>query len=250
MRVQMEANNDVPADIERRRVLAELLNIPTYLFGLAALGEVSIQPETHPPSTAKVGFLDLTEYKDYLSYSWAQHYSTTADPLVSRLRARIGNLASFADDAQGDQATQAKELLCVYHYLVIDISRDQQSYPAAFNHINNVVELAQDMDRDDILATAMLRSGLTNFEKSQFGAASFNIHQALALVEHTPPQLRGYILQTAGLLLSRTARTDQERTFALESKAWKRDVSCARSLPLAVDNCARSISLFPQASRS
>src|SRR5258707_14522382 len=41
---QMEANNEVPVDIERRRVVAELLNIPAYLFGLAALGEVSLQP--------------------------------------------------------------------------------------------------------------------------------------------------------------------------------------------------------------
>ncbi len=212
---QMEANNDVPADIERRRVLAELLNIPTYLFGLAALVDVSMQPDAQPLSPSKAVSLDLTEYKDYLTFGWGQHYSTTADPLLSRIRARIGNLTTFAGNTEGEQARQAKELLCIYHYLVIDIARDQRAYSAAFNHINNVVELAQDLDRNDILATVMLRSGLTNYEKGQFGAASFNINQALALVDHTPPQLKGYILQTAGLLLSTTARTEQERTFAL-----------------------------------
>ena len=213
---QMEANNDVPTDIDRRRVLAQLLNIPPYLFGLASLVDMAIQPDT-PDSVLppKASSLDLAEYRSFLAFSWGLHYTTSADPLLRKIQVRIENLTAFAHEASGAQAMQARELLCVYHYLVIDIARDQRAYETAFNHINSVVELAQDMQRNDILATALLRQGLTNCEKQLFGAASFNITQALTLLDDRTPILKGYVLQTAGLVLSETARTEQERNTAL-----------------------------------
>jgi hypothetical protein len=208
---QMEAENDVPTDIERRRVLANLLDIPPFLFGLAALEDVAKQPaetQSVPPvrrpalPTKKRIVVDLEEYSTFLAFGWAQFYNNTAHTLVSGLHTRIRTLETVAHEVGGIQAEQAKNLLCPYHFLLIDIARDQCHYATAFNHVSGLLELAHEMDREDVLATALLRSGLTNCGKSHYAAAAFNLKQVLPLVEQARPQLKGYSLQTAGLVLS------------------------------------------------
>jgi hypothetical protein len=222
---QMEAENDVPADIERRRALANLLDIPPFLFGLANLGDVGMQPagiQRVPPASQpatqskKSMMVDLEDYSTFLTFCWAQHYNTTAHAFVSGLHKRIRTLEAFAQEVSGPQAEQAKNLLCPYHFLAIDIARDQRHYGTAFNHVNSLIELAQEMDKEDVLATALLRCGLTNYEKRNYGAAAFNLKQALPLVELARPQLKGYALQTAGVVLSHMATTEREKTFALK----------------------------------
>jgi tetratricopeptide (TPR) repeat protein len=222
---QMEADNDVPSDIERRRTLARLLDIPPFLFGLAALEDVGKQsagaeqtpPEKRPAPPAKQSMVvDLQEYKAFLAFGWAQFYNNTAHTLVSGIRTRIKTLETVAREVGGIQAEQAKTLLCPYHFLLIDIARDQCHFSTAFNHVNSLIELAHEMDREDVLVTALFRSGAANYEKGQYGAAAFNFKQALPLVEQARPQLKGYSLQAAGLALSHTAVTEQEKTFALK----------------------------------
>ncbi|MBV9019435.1 MAG: hypothetical protein JOZ71_01840 [Ktedonobacteraceae bacterium] len=222
---QMEAENDVPTDIERRRVLASLLDIPPFLFGLATLEDVVKQPagteQTPPekrlaPSAKKSIVVDIEEYSTFLTFGWAQFYNNTAHTLVSGIHKRIRTLETVAREVGGIQAEQAKNLLCPYHFLLIDIARDQCHYATAFNHVNSLLELAQDMDREDVLATALLRGGLTNCGKGHYAAAAFNLRQVLPLAEEARPQLQGYILQAAGLALSYTAITEQEKTFALK----------------------------------
>ncbi len=222
---QMEAENDVPSDIERRRVLASLLDIPPFLFGLAALEDAAKQsagseqnpPEKRlsPPVNQRM-VMDLEEYSTFLTFGWAQFYNNTAHTLVSGIQTRIRTLETVAREVGGTQAEQAKNLLCPYHFLLIDIARDQRHFFTALGHANSLIELAHEIDREDILATTLLRSGATNYEKGQYAAAAFNLKQALPLVEHARPQLKGYALQTAGLVLSRMATTEQERTFALK----------------------------------
>jgi tetratricopeptide (TPR) repeat protein len=222
---QMEAENDVPSDIERRRTLASLLDIPPFLFGLAALEDVrkrSAGPEPVPPAKRPAPpakqrmVVDLEEYSTFLTFGWAQFYHNTAHTLVSGMHKRIRTLETVAREVGGIQAEQAKNLLCPYHFLLIDIARDQCHYATAFNHVNSLLELAHEMDREDVLATALLRSGATNYGKGQYAAATFNLKQVLPLAEQARPQLKGYILQTAGLAFSHMATTEQEKTFALK----------------------------------
>ncbi|MBV9690672.1 MAG: hypothetical protein JO202_13300, partial [Ktedonobacteraceae bacterium] len=222
---QMEAENDVPTDIERRRVLASLLDIPPFLFGLAAVEDAAKQsagaeqgpPQKRPALPAKKSIvLDLEEYSTFLAFGWAQFYNNTAHTLVSSIHTRLRTLETVAHDAGGPQAEQAKNLLCPYHYLLIDIARDQCHYATAFNHVNSLIELAQDTGREHVLAAALFRSGATNYAKGQYSAAAFNFKQALPLIEHARPQLKGYSLQAAGLALSHTAVTEQEKTLALK----------------------------------
>jgi len=222
---QMEAENDVPTDIERRRVLASLLDIPPFLFGLAALEDAAKRPagpepgppakRPAPPAKQSTG-VDLEEYSTFLTFGWAQFYNNTAHSLVSGIHTRIRTLETVAREVGGTQAEQAKNLLCPYHYLLIDIARDQCHYAIALGHANSLIELAHEMDREDVLATALFRSGATNYAKGQYAAAAFNLKQVLPLAEQARPQLKGYILQTAGLALSHMARTEQEKTFALK----------------------------------
>jgi hypothetical protein len=222
---QMEAENDVPADIERRRALASLLDIPPFLFGLASLEDVGMQPAgtqqvspvSRPATQSKKSIVvDLEDYSKFLTFCWAQHYNNTAHAFVSSLHKRIRTLEAFAQEVGGPQAEQAKNLLCPYHFLTIDIARDQRHYGMAFNHVNSLIGLAQELSKEDILATALLRCGLTNYEKRNYGAAAFNLKQALPFVEQARPRLKGYGLQTAGLVLSHMATTEQEKAFALK----------------------------------
>src|SRR5579864_3889226 len=57
--LRMELENQVPVDMNRRKLIARLLNIPPMLFGLAVLEDVTLQP--HPQATGAVIATGQTE---------------------------------------------------------------------------------------------------------------------------------------------------------------------------------------------
>jgi len=52
---EMELENKVPVDINKRKTIARLLNIPPMLFGLAVLEDIRLEPYPQPSQTTAMG---------------------------------------------------------------------------------------------------------------------------------------------------------------------------------------------------
>ncbi len=183
--LRMELENQVPVDMNRRKLLARLLNIPPMLFGLAILEDVTLQP--HPQAAGTViatgqttlqrVVVDTTKYQNNIHTFWMLHYSSQVQSALDQINADIRDLESLAVQAQGDLLYHIHELLFSYHLLAAKVVRDQRKFGLSHRHANQTVRVAKAMQDSDLIATALYTRGCTYLEWGMFGTLETGVFQ-------------------------------------------------------------------------
>ncbi len=174
---RMELDNQVPVDMNRRKLIARLLQIPPLLFGLGALEDVLFQPHAQTEGAVRVTehttlrkvVADTTRYQNTNLMIWQLHETSHAQSSLRQLHADIQDLENLEQQSQGDLHYQAQEMLLSDLILATHIVRDQRQFELAYYYANEAVRVARSMDDSDLIATALFTRGKTRLEWGQFG---------------------------------------------------------------------------------
>jgi tetratricopeptide (TPR) repeat protein len=179
----MELENRVPTDINRRRLIARLLNIPPVLLGLATLEEITLEPQPPAPVTAtrqaklaRVA-VDPTPYLKNVRILWQLHDTGSAQDKLGQLYADIRALERCERQARGDLLYQVRETLLGAQILATHIVRDQRRFKRAYYHANQTLRIAKSMDDSDLIATALDTCGWTLVEWGMYGRMEQGVFQ-------------------------------------------------------------------------
>jgi hypothetical protein len=183
--LRMELENQVPVDMNRRKLIARLLNIPPGLFGLAVLEDIVLKP--HPQvagavmatgqTTLQKVVADTTRYQNNIRALWVLHDTSQAQGALDQINADIRDLESLEEQARGDLLYHIRELLFSYHILAANVVRDQRKFSLSHHHANQAVRVAKGMNDTDLVATALYTRGCTYLEWGMFGTLARGVFQ-------------------------------------------------------------------------
>jgi tetratricopeptide (TPR) repeat protein len=182
--LEMELENKVPVDLNKRKTIARLLHIPPMLFGLAILEDMTLQPHPQAPQIAARGqtklarvAIDTSKYQSNVRTLWQLHDTGNAQSALDQLEADIRDLAGFEQQTRGDLRYHIQEILFGYQLLATHIVRDQRRFRLSYDHANEAVRVAKSMHDSDLLATALFTRGWTRLEWGLYGVMKDGVFQ-------------------------------------------------------------------------
>jgi hypothetical protein len=182
---RMIYENEVPEAMSRRKIIADLLNIPPMLFGLAVLEEVRLQPHpqiaganlvTRQTKLAKV-IVDTTKYQNTIRTLLTLHHTSQAQDTLEQINTDIRDLESLESQARGDLLYHIRELLFSYQILAAKVQRDQRKFSLSHYHANQAVRVAKAMKDTDLIATSLYARGCTYLQWGRFGTLEKGVLQ-------------------------------------------------------------------------
>src|SRR5579859_7385468 len=187
----MEHDNTVPEAISRRKAIAEMLEIPKILLGVASVEHLAApQTVTNIIRSAKVDPTTLNQYKQSLRLYWELYHTSTAYNMMEEITRSLRNLRTLANETNGYQQTQVLTLFIQYDQLAAHILRDQRDYSAALAHANRAVTNAKNLDDSELIASALLRRGFVNFDQDRFAEARIDLDAALPFAKKARAPLK------------------------------------------------------------
>lgn len=233
--LKMEQKNQIPTDIVRRRILANILDIPPFLLGLATLEPVMSTRQIIQKQTATVltsTSLDLEYHDKEARMLWQLHYAQTAQNELKDLFKNIKELKPLHQTAKGSLKRSLSEILNSYYRLAATILRDRGNFERAFFFANEGVSLSKAMGTDlsalQIASASQYTRGVVNFAWGVFGnsvrqghiyfqkekvqAALLDFEQAL---KYASPQMRGIIYSEMARAKALVAGSPTDITIAL-----------------------------------
>lgn len=216
--LNMEKQNRVPTDIERRRIIARLLDIPPILLGLATLQDVVMQPQKEAPMepvvvphTLKRVSTDIEHYKKNVRVALHIHRTSSAQGLLHDINMELRDLKNLESQARGHFLYQVRELLLSNNLLATRIMKDAREYAFAYAYANDAVQVAKSMEDGDLIATArymrgcakaewgrrgIVQQGIFQLDQSKIKDAILDFQKILAYAHskqgHIHPQLEGF----------------------------------------------------------
>lgn len=182
--LDMELENKVPVDINKRKTIARLLNIPPMLFGLATLEDIILEPHSQGLPIAGTGqtrltrvAADTTRYQNTVRTIWQLHDTGNAKGSLDQLETDIRDLESFEQQTEGDLRYHIQEILFGYYLLTTHIVRDQRRFGLSYYYANEAVRTAKNMNDSDLIATALFTRGWTRLEWGLYGTMQQNVFQ-------------------------------------------------------------------------
>jgi tetratricopeptide (TPR) repeat protein len=212
--LNMENENRVPTDITRRRLLADLLQIPPILFGLGSFEQALFKPKAETSALPKGPTIlnqnlspDLPRYEREIRAFWLLNETSHAHGVLRDIVAAIKELEALEEQTSGDLQRHVRELLYSHYRLASRITRDVLELPAAYTYANHAVRVTKSLGRKDLIAAALYARGFVRLTRGIFGEkaaigmiepnreklteALSDFEQALPLAR---PQLKGLLL--------------------------------------------------------
>jgi|SRR5579859_3160985 len=180
---RMENQNQVPPDMNKRKTIANLLNIPPWLLGLASLEDVTLYPHQTGASliTRQTTFMrvtvDISKYQNNIKMFWILHDTSEASSRMSQILTDINELEGLESQARGDLLYKIRELLVSYHILNAHVFRDQREFALSHHHANQAVRIGRAENDSDWIATSLSTRGCTYLEWGMFGTLSQRVFQ-------------------------------------------------------------------------
>lgn len=235
--LNMEKENRVPSDITRRRLLAEILQIPPILFGLGSLEQALFKPKVEanalpaaPTIHKKDIFLDLPRYEREIRAFWLLNEASHAHGVLGDVLTAMRELERLEEQARGDLQRHVRELLYSQYRLASRIHRDLMDLPPAYSYANQAVRMTKNLGRSELIATALFARGFIRLvwglhgEKVPLGIIEPNyakltealkdFEQALSLAR---PQLKGILQLEMSRIQALLRRSATDVTIALST---------------------------------
>jgi len=197
----MENKNQGLDSIERRRTLAAVLKIPPILLGLGSLDQI-VEIVTGQDTTQtreevkqiKVTEQDIAEYKKTLR---AYSMLFTGGVIFNSIKAMENTIGRIYEKIQDTPPNIKNELLRIlwdFELLCAKIyGSDSMNWQKTFEHIDNVIELAAELDNSDLKAISLYTSGLYHLRQGRIGRAKIDIEGALYYAKTSLSQTKGVI---------------------------------------------------------
>lgn len=227
-------NRDRGFTLERRRFLIKLFAIPSVLYGVVTLEEVTQQlAQRHAMfqgatiSTTKKVMVDIVRCRELLTEYQEANYARGGPTLIQDASGWIALLdeeVSSVSDSQ--QRRERYELLIGFHCLMATILRDLYRFEQALPHANKAVEIAEQLEDDLHYPIALCRRGKIWLDQTHvwndphlshtaLEAATCDFQRAIAFKEKLPLPVQSSLLLNAGHAQARSAQLEKERTEAL-----------------------------------
>jgi tetratricopeptide (TPR) repeat protein len=179
--LNMEKQNRVPTDIERRRLISQILQIPPILLGLASVENVQINTQASvlsvPTPILHRITTDIDVYQKNIRVALQVHRTGSAQDLLTSLLSDIRDLRSVERQAKGDLLYHVRELLLSNHMLVANIVLDKRNYALATSYTDDAVKISQAMEDEELLARALCARGYVTMTWGLFGVNKQGIFQ-------------------------------------------------------------------------
>jgi hypothetical protein len=171
--------------MNKRKLIARLLNIPPMLFGLAVLEQVTLKP--HPKmadsvittvhTTLRKVIVDTTKYQNTVRTLLALHHTSQAQNAREQIDADIRELESLEEQTHGDLQYHIRELLFSYHLLTTKMVNDQRKFKLSHSYANQAVRVAKATNDPDLIATALYTRGSAYLWWGIFGKLEKGVFQ-------------------------------------------------------------------------
>ena len=182
---RMENENQVPPDINKRKLIARLLNIPPMLLGLAVLENVTLKP--HPEvagsaiatgqTTLTKVIVDTTKYQNTIRTLLTLHHTSQAQDALGQINTDIRELERIELQTRGDLLFYIRELLFSYHLLAAKMVNDQRKFSLSHYYANQAVRVAKATKDIDLIATALYTRGCAYLWWGIFGTLAKGVFE-------------------------------------------------------------------------
>ncbi len=198
----MENHHQGLDSLERRRTLITILRIPPVLLGLGSLdliveiaaGKDAIIPKQASTKRAKVNKDTIKLYQNTLSiydtlYDKGLSYASMhdMDKWITRVERDVKYI-NIEDKNALLRVLWDYEILCAKIY-----GSDLQNWNKAFEHIDNALEVASELDDRDLQAASFYMRSVYHFRQGRIGLAKIDIDGALMYAKGGLPQRIGKI---------------------------------------------------------
>src|SRR5216683_3242411 len=173
----MENHNQVPQNLSRRRVIADLLKIPPVLLGVGVMGSYLEPLETYSNQHESVDFYNIQDAKEYLDAAWEVNFYTSCSyllPGVRKWEARIKEQVAYG----GREQEENLHLLQQYKHFLLVVGRERHDY--AMTDPAGLIDLARQINNPDALGISLFRRGKMYFEQRNYDAALVDVLEALS----------------------------------------------------------------------
>lgn len=187
--LEMELENKVPADMSKRRTIAQLLHIPPVLLGLdwRLIVFETNKGEHNDPMPQMVERIEEDAYYAYEDILVMGHeYIHNGGPLdiAYRVGRRLRKLVEITKNVRATDEEAWKSLLCRYYQLSTRIQQQcLMDDHTASKHAALAIELAIDLQDVELMASAFVNSACTNTQQGKLDEARKDIAAALGYVD-------------------------------------------------------------------
>jgi transcriptional regulator with XRE-family HTH domain len=239
-------NLDNPDSVERRMVLARLLQIPPSLLALDWRFMVYQTNRTNQegPFTDMISLMEEDTYDfydDLLAVGWESTYKGGSPQTVMRISKRLQKLEKIAKHAPLVERETWQSLLCRFYQLSTRFARDRIDTNVAFSHSQKAIDLANELKDNELIAGSHFRRvrvylDLYEFAKSAFESevkqqkamqyldlARWDVNQALEHAERVRNPLRSNIYLIAAEVNALYANDNKK--LQDQCDAWQKKVA-------------------------
>lgn len=195
---RMENKNHGLDSIERRRTLSTILKIPPVLLGLGSLDDiVEIVTGQKAPIQQKeidVEPATIQQYQNqYHIYDKLFAAGMTYD-LIATIERQIKQLDAHIQNSHKNNKNTLLHILWKYEILCTKIyASDFAKWDKSFQHINNAIQIADELSDRDLQAVSMYTAGVNYVRQGWLGLAKTAIDSALMYAKGALPQTKGAI---------------------------------------------------------
>jgi tetratricopeptide (TPR) repeat protein len=208
---EMELRGTGLNDISRRRFLADLFSIPLILLGLAAHPQQQHMSQKAFPRRTIQPQEKLFAYQGLLSSHWDAYFTMNPPDALQKMCRVVSDLQGITPYVTSNQQPLARELLCHYHQLTLDMSRDRGNHELALSQASLAITLAETFEEPELLVSALYRRGLTHFDTDNLRAAYEDLNHATSFTRNRDSQLKGMVFLEAGRFLAHLAHDRVEK---------------------------------------
>jgi tetratricopeptide (TPR) repeat protein len=218
-------NRDTALDIERRRFLSKLFDIPPILFGIITLEEIEKIVEQRKAAKPKVMVfstrlatlhkltVDVEEYTALLESYWETYLRNPAQLSLTDINLCIDTLSHELLD--GREKKPLQELICRFHDLVANILCDRQEYQEALLQLEMALGFAYRLNKDELKVLLLHDYGNILWYADRFDEALKKYEEARCYERSLPSNLRGSLLLGSGQVKALTAETKGQQDAAI-----------------------------------
>lgn len=208
--------------ISRRQALAFFLNIPPILLGLDSLAH-EVPAEIVPVTThqlAKSRIITLEKevlgkfWKTQESF-WVEHFTHDGQGVVGKALREMKHLRDIVPLTTGEQQLKVIELQSLGYQFISAVALESRDYTTVFRYEDQAIADAREIKHNALIASALLRRGMAHYGNSDLAAAIRDIDEAIKCSKDAPAQVKGTVLQNAGMIHAHAIQDNADITDAL-----------------------------------
>lgn len=207
--------------ITRREALSFLLSVPPVLLGLDSVAHHALPVEEQvtrhfaKPQTLSLGIDVLERHRQIQRDLWTEYFTYDAQEAFSKALRESKRLREVIALTQGEPQRQLIELQSLSHQFVAAVALERRDFPTVLAYADRAVLYARETQKNDLLASALLRRGMAHYGNSQFSMAIRDIDEATSFVQSSPDHVRGTVLQNAGMIHAHALQDKSDISMAL-----------------------------------